>query len=223
LPGNTAGFSGDFVNLSRLDVAIYPTIVAGIELSTTNTSTSSALNNFRISYISSRTYQSGLSIDIEGNKSIGTDSAAALVRKFALSTTTDSSGEVFLDNIEWDLYNFTLGPSRVISEACYSNPFSLTPNTSRTVSLKTAPVTGSSLRVSVNDSFGNSIANAAVELRLGAANWNRTTGWCGQSFITNLSDDSNYALEVSAPGFTTQTIDPFTVNSKTVQPIILLP
>lgn len=223
LPGNTAGFSGDVVNLISLDTATYPAIVVGVELSTGDTSTSSALNNLRVSYVLSRTYQSGLPINIEGNKVIGTNALAALVRKFGLSTTTNTSGEVILNDIEWDLYNFTLSPSRVIAEACSSNPFALAPNTNKTVTIKTAPVLGSSLRVAVRNGSGNPVTNAEVELRLGAATWNQAAGWCGQAFITNLSDDSNYALEVSAPGYATQTIDPYPLNSKTVQEIILVP
>jgi type II secretory pathway pseudopilin PulG len=223
LPGNTAGFSGQFINISSLDMVAYPTIVVGAELSTGNTSTSSSLNNLEVSYVESRTYQSGLPINIEGNKVIGTDSASVSVRKFALATTTDANGEISLNDIEWDLYNFTLGPSTVITEACSANPFSLSPNTSKTITLKTAPVSGSNLRVAVNSGSGGPIVNATVELRRGASVWNRTTSWCGQMFISSLIDDSNYALEVSAPGYTTQTIDPYTVNSKTVQEIILVP
>lgn len=223
LPGNTAGFSGDSVNLRSLDVGAYPTLVAGIELSTTDTSTSSILNNLKVSYITARTYQSGLSINIDGNKVIGTDASSVSVNKFLLSTTTNLSGEVFLDNIEWDLYNFSLDSTRVITEACLANPFSLAPNTNKTVSIKTAAVVGSSLRVAVNNGTGEPINAADIELRQGASTWNQITGWCGQAFMGSLSNDSNYALEVSAPGYSIQTIDPYIVNNKTVQEIILVP
>ena len=61
-----------------------------------------------------------------------------------------------------------------------------------------------------------------VILTKGAGTTVRDTSWCGQTFFPTLTAASDYALEVAAPGYVTNRIDPITVNGITVQEVILV-
>jgi len=223
LPGNATGFTGQFINLSKLNVSTYPTIVVGIEFTTTDTSVSPQVDTLMVSYIESRDMLSAVPLTIRGNKTIGTDANSALVYKYDISTSTNASGQAILNDIEWDSYIFSTGGGLVIEEACSSNPLFLAPNTAVVLDLKTTTATANNLRVAVRDASGQPIIGALVELSLGGTSWNKRSGLCGQVYFSGLSEATDYNLEVSAFGYATQTISSSTVSGVTRQTLTLLP
>jgi prepilin-type N-terminal cleavage/methylation domain-containing protein len=222
LPGNLVGFTGQYIDLSGLALATYPTLVARLELSTTNTSFTPAIENFTINYIESRTMESGRVLNVRGNKVIGLNGLAT-VYKYDIATTTDSNGQLLLNDIEWDTYLFTLGSGRVVREACSSNPFYLTPDSTKTLNILTTNLTTHNLRVNVTRGDGTPIIGADVDLRLNTSSWNQSTGYCGQVYFGALADSADYELEVSATGFSTQIISSSSVSGTTLQNITLIP
>jgi hypothetical protein len=223
LPGNTVGFTEDIIDISSLSATSYPELVVGFELRTTDSSITPEVREVSVSYIESSNQLSGIPVSIRGNKVIGADAASANVYKFNLSTTTDSNGEVELQDIEWDSYTVTLGGGVVISEACSANPLQLAPDTDVALRLRTAPASSDNLRVVVEDSAGEPVINATVEVTLGGSTVTTQTGWCGQAYFGGLANSSDYEIEVSASGFSATTLSSTTVSGVTVQEVTLTP
>jgi type II secretory pathway pseudopilin PulG len=221
LPGNTAGFASHFIDLSILDTATYPTLVAGVELSTTDTSVTPEVEDLSLGYIESRNMLSGTTLNLRGNKVIGSDAAAALVYKYNQDHTSNGSGQIILNDIEWDSYTVTMAGGSMISEACLSNPYSLSPNEDAVLRVHTAPASANNLRVEVVDSAGSPVVEADVELT-GPTNVTADTSWCGQVYFGSLTAD-DYDLEISAPGFATQIISPVSISGAVVERVILVP
>ena len=223
LPSNSLGYTGAFIDLYDLDPVLYPSIVMGITLSTTDTSRTPEIDTLTVSYIESKDMLANHPISIRGNKVIGTDAAAASVYKYSISTSTDSSGELSLPGIEWDSYTITAGGGQVIREACSANPIFVAPNTTRNVELTTGASSANNLRVAVKASDGSPIIGAEVDLSLGGSSWTGETGRCGQVFFGGLSESTEYLLDITAAGFVPQSLSSTTVSGITVQDITLVP
>ncbi len=224
LPGNLAGFATRFVDLSRLSLSTYPSLVVGVDLSTTDTSVTPQINSLILSHVESRNMLPSTDFTMRGSKIIGATSGGVSIYKFDIATTTDTNGQLVLDDIEWDSYQFELESSWVIREACSGNPFYLVPDTERTLNLLATPGSANNLRVDVKDSTGAPIVDATVELRLPpSTTWTDQSGWCGQVYFGGLTSSSDYDLEVSAAGYTTQTLSSTTVSGTTVQSVVLVP
>lgn len=223
LPGNALGFSGRFVDLYALDPVTYPTIVVGLVLSTTNTNSTPEVDTLTVSYIESKDMLADHPISIRGNKVIGTDASSASVYKYSVSTTTNSSGELSLPGIEWDSYTITAGGGQVIREACSANPIFLAPNTTRNVELTTGASSANNLRVAVKTSDGSPVVGAEVDLSLGASSWTGETGRCGQVYFGGLTESTEYLLEITAVGYTAQSLSSTTVSGITVQDVVVSP
>ncbi len=224
LPGNSVGFSDRFIDLRGLDAGTFSTIVAGIELTTSNTTVTPRIDELVISYIESKNMLSGVNFNLRGNKSIGTNSALTTVYKFDVSSSTDGSGQRVFNDIEWDSYLVSLTGGSVIMEACASNPITVNPGSEVTLDVRTTTSSTNNLRVVVNDSgLESSIIDATVTLTRPAYSSTINTGWCGQSYFGGLLDAADYRLEVSAPGYATQVLDPYVIGGSSVQVINLAP
>ncbi len=223
LPGNGAGFTDSFIDLTELDPVTFPTIVVGIEIGTSDANFTPEVDMVSVSYVESKDMLAAAPLTLRGNKVIGTDASAALVYKYSISTTTNSSGELALDDIEWDSYIVTVGGGQVVEEACSANPIFLSPNTTVTLDLSTGASSAHNLRVAVKAGDSSPVIGADVELTLGGSTWNGRTGRCGQAFFGGLSEASDYRIEVSRDGYTTQSVSSTTVSGVTVQDITLLP
>lgn len=221
LPGNIAGFATRFIDISALDITTYPTLYVGISLSTTDNAVTPTVEDISLGYVESRNMLSGTSLNLRGNKVIGADLAATLVYKYQQDHTTDSFGQVILDDIEWDSYTVTLNSGLEIQEACLSNPLSLLPDVEAVLRVHTAPGSADNIRVEVSDATGRPIVDASVELT-GPSNRTAATGWCGQAYFGSLTA-GDYDLEISAPGFTTQIITPIAISGSVVEKVILVP
>lgn len=223
LPGNLAGFTGPYIDLSNLDTATFPTLVVGIALSTSNTTNTPLVQDFTLGYVDTKTPLSGSTLTVRGNKTIGTLADASLVYKNQISTTTNSDGVVELTDIEWDVYTTIVDSSYVVAEACKSHPFSLVPNINDKLSLLLTTASANNLRVVVQDNTGNNLPDATVTLSRPGFNESHTSSWCGQTFFSGLSSNNDYVLNISATGYTTQVLNPIDISGSLVQVIILNP
>ena len=221
LPGNTAGFASRFVDISALDPVAYPALVVGINVSTSDTSVTPEIDDIALTYIESRNMLSGTSVNLRGNKVIGANAAASLVYKYEQDHTTNSSGQIVLNDIEWDSYTVTLNGGLEVREACPSNPYSLSPNDDAVLRVYTAPASANNLRVEVVDMAGSPVVEAAVELT-GPTNATADTSWCGQVYFGSLTA-GDYDLEISAPGYSTKVISPISISGVAVERVILVP
>lgn len=223
LPGNSTGFSTEYIDLSSLEVSTYPTLVAGITLSTVDSSVTPVVHEFTISYVESRSGVSGLTLNMNGLKNIGTNASASNIPKLQVSTTTNGSGKVFFNDIEWDTYNISLGSGYTVTEACSGLPYYLSPNKDDRLYLRAMLASANNLRVVVKDSAGNSVIGANVEIDNGSVTSSDQTGWCGQVFMNSLSSADSYDIEVTAPGFSTFNATGILVAGDTVYEVTLTP
>jgi len=222
LPGNLVGFANSFINISRLSPITYPRLYIGVDLSTTMTSLTPVIEEITVTYVESRTSVPGQSFTLQGSKTIGLNASSQPVYKNITATTTDASGELEFNDIEWDVYSVLLGGSNVIQEACSSHPFSLEPNTNEDLILTIGSGGLHNVRVDVRDSSGEPIVGATVNIT-GSLSRTGTTSWCGQTFFGSMNDAPDYSFEISAEGYTTQTINPVVISGDTVQSVLLVP
>jgi prepilin-type N-terminal cleavage/methylation domain-containing protein len=224
LPGNTAGFAGDYISLTTIDAAIYPELVLGIELATGDTSITPTVDEVEVAYASARTPLANNDFTIRGAKVIGADASAQNVYKFDKATSTDASGERVFSDIEWDTYTVTLDEGYDVAEACSGLPYYLEPNSEAILTIRAVNGGTNNLRVLAMRGDGSPIHGAAVELddTTGGVTL-REVGWCGQAFFPSLNSSIGYSLSVGAPGFATTTIASTTVSGVVYQEVILTP
>lgn len=152
---------------------------------------------------------SGVTVQITGSKTIGTDAGGQPVYKFNTSYVTDGSGEINLTDIEYDLYTFELasGASDIL-EVCPRSPYFITPNTDEEIRYSIANLSGSFLQVYVQDPLGEAVPGAMVRLQNSGYDEIEETSLCGQVFFngSGLYNDSDYTMTVSASGFGTEVV-----------------
>lgn len=204
LIGNTAGFSGTSIDLSGLDSGTYPALALGATLETTNVSVTPELENWNLTYIIDEPPVSNVSFTLESTRVIGTTP----VFKYQEMHSTDVSGVVEIPDLEWGLYKVLLTSGAYdISEACSALPVPLEPDVEETLTLTLVPSSSRTLRASVLDSSGMPIIGATVEVSRPGFSDQADTSACGQVFFNGgLSDNGDYLIEVSAPGYVDQSL-----------------
>ncbi|MCD5382199.1 MAG: carboxypeptidase-like regulatory domain-containing protein [Candidatus Pacebacteria bacterium] len=142
---------------------------------------------------------------------------------YSQSYSTDSAGSVTIADLEWDVYDVTLDTSAYdIARACAQVPYSLLPDDTATLTLTVVSAVANSLRVRVEDTSGDPILGASVDIQRSGLSDTDTTGVCGQVFFnTGLIIAGDYELEVSASGYTTESVSDFSVDGTTVTTVVL--
>lgn len=212
LPGNDVGFSQATIDISSVDPLLYPSLSVGFELETLNNTVTPVIENVTMTYIESETPIAGVSLDILGNKIIGTDTDGGDIVKNQTTAITNSLGDVVITDLEWDLYNI-LPVGYAIAEACPSAPATIDPNTNNSLRLTLESGVASSLRVHVIDASGVSIPNATVSVVRPSYNEVAVTGGCGQAFFNTASIATNYEVTVDATGYMTEVVTGVSVNA----------
>ena len=206
VPNNSTGLSGGTTDISSLNTATYSSLQLGAALTTADTSTTSELLDWSVSYIAGPTPLANVPFTIVGSKTIGTDSGGAPLYKYDETFTTSSSGEWTIDPIEWDAYTLELanGSGYDISERC-DHDVSVLPNENKDVSVTVVPDTAHTVRIAVFEN-NNAVADALVDIDSGTYSENANTSSCGQVFFDALVEDT-YTLTVSKSGFQTHMED----------------
>jgi hypothetical protein len=223
LPGNSIGFGPGTTDLSGLDTGVYQKLALGAVLTSDDTATTSALLEWNVTYTVSQTAIAHVPFTIKGSKSIGVDASSAPIPKYSALFTTDATGVTDITNLEWDIYDVIVtDTSYDVAEACRDIPYVLEPGVSETLTLTLASEVTYSLRVHVVDINGDEIPNATVDVSRTGFSESKDTSICGQVFFNSgLSSASDYTLNVSAFGYTSQQITDFTVDGTNTTTITL--
>jgi hypothetical protein len=146
-----------------------------------------------------------IDFSLTGTKLIGTPS----VLKYPTENfSTDSSGEETISNLEWDTYHLLLDTITYDLAGSTSLPsFTINPGEDKNLQMVVVPHLDNALLVSVEDSLGNPIDGADVQLQKDEFNQNKTTNSLpcstpGQVFWNGLVGGT-YTLTVSKTGYTT--------------------
>ncbi|PSO46635.1 MAG: hypothetical protein BRC24_00950, partial [Parcubacteria group bacterium SW_4_46_8] len=220
--GNDSGFTNSPVDLSAIASSSYDHIALEIRLSTQNTSTTPSVGKATTTYRYGRGEFGDVSFDIRGEKTIGKRPDGSDIYKTSFATTTDSSGQRGLSDLEWDTYHIRPTPTstRRIASACRKEPLSLAPATSSDLTLAVADISNASehsLRVDINDAdTGDPVVGANTVLSGGGGTHRDVSGPCGHVFFADLSTNPDYDLEISAGGFATTTETGISAEDSTV-------
>ncbi len=219
LAGNSAGLTSGSASLATLATSTYPALRIKGLLTTTDASSTPAINSWSIGYAAGPAPLPSVDLSVRGGKTIGTAVGGTPIYKYTQGITTDQYGEWLLTPIEWDSYVLSLvGSTYTIFEQC-PYPLSVAPGESRSVALQLTAASTHSLRVVVT--AGGSPLNGAAVAITGPASASGTSSSCGQKFFGGLASGT-YTLSVTASGYqpSSQSVS---VSDTTVIPVALNP
>ena len=224
LPGNNFGFTDSLIDISDLDVGLYPTTTIGITLTTTNTAVTPEIEDVSVFWRESSTARNGQTMFVRGDKILGTDTGGSPVYKSTSTVTTNGLGQALLPGMEFDMYTVTTSSSLDLASACPAQPFIHQAGFDSNVELVYVPSTDDSLRVVVSDTLGRPIPGVDVRLSRSGYDVQQSTNICGQTFFgSGVADETDYNLSISAPGYADQTINPFAISDDVTVEITLSP
>lgn len=224
LPGNSLGFTDNLIDLSDLDPGLYPTTTIGITLSTTDTSVTPEVEEVEIFWRESSNLLTGQDLYIRGDKILGTGTDGSAIYKSTTTQSTDGSGQIILEDMEFDIYTVTALGALDLASACPAAPFVHRGGEDSEVELVYVPPQSHTLRVAVQDALGRAIPGASVRLDRSGYDVTQQTNVCGQTLFTGgVSQETDYDLEITAAGFATQIISPFSISGAAATTIILSP
>lgn len=223
LPNNSTGFTTSIIPLQVLDPIDYPELAVGVFLETSNPSLTPNIQELRVFYRTAETPLTSTVLNLQGDKIIGTDSDAKPIYKFASSVTTDSSGDVTLTDVEFDSYAMTVPGGYDIAYTCPAIPFTHRGGVNSVIELQVAANSAHSLQVKVTDDTGATVPGASVLLENASTSYSGTkeTNPCGTTFFSSLDAGETYKLTVTKPGYTTNGIEPFSIDGDASTIVIL--
>jgi type II secretory pathway pseudopilin PulG len=224
LLGNAAGFTDTIITaIQDLDPSTYGSIVVGLSLQTSNTAVTPIIDEIGVFYRESVTAMANQSFTLKGDKVIGTDTVGNAIYKTNLVTSTDGDGERTFSDYEYDLYTVAV-TGKDIAFGCPVYPITHQAGVDSTIELGFVDNETNSLRVSVVDTAGRPVPGAELELTRPGYNETRETGGCGQAFFPGaVSAQTDFDLQVAAPGYLTDTQNDVTVDGDVVLTVILNP
>jgi prepilin-type N-terminal cleavage/methylation domain-containing protein len=220
LPGNSEGFTAGSINITNLDVGTYPSLGLAAEFLSSSTSATPQLDEWHINYVVTEPSIASVPFTLTSTKIIG----STPVYKYQENHTTDGGGAVDIQDLEWDFYNLDVtGGVYNIEEACPALPYTLDPGENDTLTLTLVPATAYSLRVSVVDTSGNPILGADITLSRSGFSDTIESTTCGQVFFnTGLGAHADYDVDVSASGYTSQTITGVNIDGTNTLAIVMV-
>lgn len=224
LPGNSEGFSDTAISLRSLDATRYPRLMIEAMLESSSTNATPRLLSWTISSFETYSQKPSFPFSFRGTKVIGTSATGTPLYKFAVSTSTDTHGNIAFPNLEWDAYIFVPEEGFVIKEACDAMPRSIDAGSENHVALTVGAQSARSLRVRVIDSGGTPILGASVTLFRPGFNEIKMTGACGEAYFANAPvPGSDYSLNVFKNGFSTSSISSLQIAEDEYQLVTLIP
>ncbi|OGM09484.1 hypothetical protein A2159_00965 [Candidatus Woesebacteria bacterium RBG_13_34_9] len=145
---------------------------------------------------------------LHGNKIIGTDAYAQPVYKYDENLSTNESGNLTLNNMEWDVYHILMlsSSSYDISGTTPLTPFYLSPEGNSQEDFCVTSHTTNSFFITIKDSSSSLIASATARLYDDSGFENIKTSGIednpdfGQLLFSNLNEKT-FHLEATASGF----------------------
>jgi len=220
LPGNSSGFAGPVIPLGGLSPSAYPAIVLGFTLETSNAAETPVIHGVTVYYRTSSVGAAGVPVSVVGSRPIGATDTAVPIPKFTDATTTDSTGSIRYTDIEYDTYTLLVNGGSEIARACPAHPIYVSPGSDTTLELELTANVDHSLRTKVLTSGGVPLPGAMVTLTRTGFSGSDTTDLCGQAFLPAL-EESDFELQISAPGFVTETIPSYSITGDVTETITL--
>jgi len=209
LPNNLSGFAVSPIDLLGLSTTTYPQLRTKGNLSTNNASATPELFDWNISWITGESSPIGnVSLNLRGNKTIGTDAEDQPVYKYSTDFTTNSTGQLNIPDLEWDAYNFTIAPAEnldLTGTDPASDPLgqniSLLPGANQSVSLF-LKAENSLLATILNSETTEPLFSAQVRLYNTGLGYDQTqfTDEQGKTLFIPL-EAGDYNIEIQADGF----------------------
>lgn len=216
LSGNESGFTSSPVSLSDVSTSTYDKLAVEVGLETTATDTTPKVDSLAVTFEADRMPKPFVDLRLHGEKTIGERSDGSPIYKHTFATSTDSSGQRQLANMEWDTYHFRPNStsSQRVAAACPQEPYPLSPATTSELTLAVADTTDQSaysLRVDVNAN-GSPVGGATTTLeRSGYTATDRTYN-CGQSLFADLGSHDDYRLTITSDDYPKKQINNISVD-----------
>lgn len=196
----------EIANPLKADQGVFATSITQISfaIDKVSTLTVSSLNGPGAGY----TPAPGVSFKLRGSKILGTDAFAQMIYKVDQSYTTDSSGNLTIPDVEWDVYQVFMPTvtSWDIAGSFPLIPINVLPNSNFDFDFVVSPHTTNSLLSIVKDPAQNLIGTAYVRI-FDAAGFDQTqavgqaqTVDVGQTFFPSL-EEKTYQVEATASGY----------------------
>ncbi len=204
LGGNSIGFDLSPVNLSNLATTTYSKLKLKANFSTNASSSSPTLFDWQVFWKNGQaTPISNVQFNLRGEKLVGKDINEEPIYKFSTTTQTNSSGQIQIQGLEWDIYHFSNfqkdSQGLELSTSTPDHPISLSPETNLEVLLYLEAQ--NSLLVTVQDfDTLEPIFSATTTLSKNGYQNNQYTNERGQTLFIPL-DVGNYNLLVEALGY----------------------
>ena len=227
LSGNESGFESSPVDLTDIPTDTYYNVKIKANLSTNISSTTPSLSDWHLSWKTDiPTPIEDVDFNLQGQKTIGTDENDDPVYKYSRDFSTDSNGHIDINDLEWDLYNFTIDPSEDLSLTTTTPPtnplgenVSLEPDTNQNIDLYLDAE--NNLMVTIqNSDTSETVFNAQVRLYNSSLGYDEIqyTNEDGQTLYSPLepviynieiqkTDYENYTGNMNVTGDTTKTIN----------------
>lgn len=221
LPGNDSGFSASPIDISGLDPAVYDSLRIEATLSTIDSATTSVINDWSVLFDEGPVPINNVPFTMEGTKEIGTG-----VLKYSENLQTDGSGEIIINDLEWDNYTITIDDGATgydVAEACEPQPLGINPGDIVTTDITLVPNTAHSLIVTVRADDNSLLDGASVRLYRSGYDVTQYTGSCGQTHFSGLTSANDYDLDVNHTGYTGENLSNVDVTDDVVQEVVLNP
>ncbi len=134
LAGNGAGFTSFPVSLAGVSTTTYPALALSADLTTTSTTTTSQIQDWRIDYQVGPTPFPGVTFTLTGAKTKGTTGAGDPIYKTTIASTTNSLG-AYTSSLEWDEYSISIPGLSILVASSTPTPFTVDPSVPFTGSL----------------------------------------------------------------------------------------
>ncbi|MFZ2886440.1 MAG: carboxypeptidase-like regulatory domain-containing protein [Minisyncoccia bacterium] len=204
LPGNGAGFSNSPVSIAGLSTTTYPGLRFGATLTTSDASSTPAVQSWEVTYDVGPTPLPNISVAMRGAKTVGSGPSGPAY-KYSTTHSSGATGSTTINSVEYD--SFTLSVSAAsgydISSSCAPQPTVVAPNSTALSQLFLSPHTANSLLVDVRAAGGALIPGASIRLQRAAYDTTLTADTCGQAFFGGISASAGtpYTITVSASGY----------------------
>ncbi len=201
LIGNSTGLDSSPTDLSSLATTTYSQLKIKGNLSTSNTSTSPTLFDWNVSWITGETTPIGnVSFNLQGNKTIGTDAEENPVYKYSNNHSSDANGQITINELEWDTYDFTIDPAENL-DLLNTDSVDLSPDTNQTVDLF-LEAENSLLVTLLNEDTLEPIFSGQIRLYNAGLSYDQTqfTDSQGKTFFIPL-ETANYNIEINIEGY----------------------
>lgn len=170
-----------------------------------------------------------ITFNIRGDKTIGTDASDELIYKYNETLSTNSSGELTIENLEWDNYTITLPIGSVYDVSGYNPllPVNLLPNSEIQQSIALSNNSLNSLLVTFTDASDTQIASVSARLfdmdtyEASASSGILNNPDFGQVFFPSLQEKVYY-LNATASSYSTFS-GSFSISNDTEEQVILNP